>query len=455
MKLDRRRFLQWMGAGGASMLLPRGSFAGGAEPPRRLIVLHSRHGTVHDSWALRPPGLDPAVPWEVPLGAVSAEELPPILAPLHAHRQRLVAVDGVSLLSAELDIPGYRHEKGWVHAWTGDRVLLDGSEILARRPSLDQLVATAIARPDQVPALQLSVGEGMPIAHGGPSMQLPLEESPARAWSRLFGLSTSDDPLLGGRDRALDFALAEFDALTPGLGREDRSRLEAHRGLVQQLAARVEGLRDADCAAPGQPADGGSYADTFSAFAELVTAAFSCDLSRVATISLGDIPADDFGWGWYRTGDTHNDFAHSVFDDPQSAQAMTDYGIVHARQVAELASALEAVPDGIGGSLLDHTLIVWGGEVGDGWHGYQRYCPLMLGGGWAWDTGRFLHRPVGDVPVDLSDAVAGSVRAGEPHQKLLVSIARAMGLDVDHVGQEEVVSRSGDTIDLRGPLSWL
>jgi hypothetical protein len=31
-----------------------------------------------------------------------------------------VLLDGISMASAELDLPGYRHEKGWVHAWTGN-----------------------------------------------------------------------------------------------------------------------------------------------------------------------------------------------------------------------------------------------------------------------------------------------------------------------------------------------
>lgn len=454
MSLSRRRLLQLLGAGSASLMLPRPLRADG-DVPRRMIVVHSRHGAVYDRWALRPQGLDPGKPWTVDLGPLAPDELPPILAPLHEHRRRMVALDGVSLLTAELDIPGYRHEKGWVHAWTGDDVLLDGSEILARRPSLDQLVASAISEPRQVPALQLSVGDGMPIAHGGRAMLLPLEDSPARAWSRLFGLATSDDPLLAGRGAALDFARAEFEATLPSLGAEDRQRLEAHRDLFGALEARIDGLANAACDAPDQPLAYAPYNDTFEAFADVVTAAFACDLTRVATLSLGDIPSDDYGWGWYRTGDTHNDFAHSVYTDPQSADAMTDYGIFHAQQVAYLVRSLEQMPDGCGGSLMDHTLIVWGGEVGDGWHGYQRYTPLVLGGGWAWDTGRFVHRPFGTHPVQMTDAVDGFVTSGVPHQKLLVSIARAMGLDVDSVGRREITSRDGDRIDLTGPLEGL
>jgi hypothetical protein len=45
--------------------------------------------------------------------------------------------------------------------------------------------------------------------------------------------------------------------------------------------------------------------------------------------------------------------------------------------------------------------------------------------------------------------------SGIPHQKLLVSVARAMGLDVDHVGLEHVRGQRSDFIDVTGPLDGL
>jgi hypothetical protein len=43
-------------------------------------------------------------------------------------------------------------------------------------------------------------------------------------------------------------------------------------------------------------------------------------------------------------------------------------------------------------------------------------------------------------------------RAGTPHHHLLVGIAQAMGLDVDHVGLGEIINRDGERVPLTGSL---
>ena len=108
---------------------------------------------------------------------------------------------------------------------------------------------------------------------------------------------------------------------------------------------------------------------------------------------------------------------------------------------------------------MDNTLIVWGSELGDGWHGYGRYCPVLIGGSWAFATGRYLYWPH-TTPVEMrvpaQVAAGGATRfAGVPHQRLLVSVARAMGLDVDHVGLSHVRGQRGDFVDVSGPLGRL
>jgi len=138
---------------------------------------------------------------------------------------------------------------------------------------------------------------------------------------------------------------------------------------------------------------------------------------------------------------------------------MTDYVQTHAEQVARLVSTLEAIPDAGGGSVMDNTLIVWGSELGDGWHGYRNYCPVLIGGSWAFKTGRYLywpHETPAEMRVPTQILASGTTQlSGIPHQQLLVSVARAMGLEVDHVGLEQVRGQRGDFINLDGPLHGL
>ena len=170
------------------------------------------------------------------------------------------------------------------------------------------------------------------------------------------------------------------------------------------------------------------------------------------------MPTAEFGAD-HISDKVHKGIAHYIHEDVRKHDAMTNYAAYHGQQVARLVSTLESIPDAGGGSLMDNTLIVWGSELGDGWHGYRNYCPVLIGGSWAFDTGRYMYWPH-ETPAQMrvpAQVAPGGVTqfAGVPHQHLLVSIARAMGLDVNHVGLHHASGQRGDYISLAGPLAGL
>ena len=452
--MNRRRFLTALGLTGAAASLGMPSRASTTPgTPKRLILLSHGHGWVYDGWKMRPGGMPDDSEWEVDLNGLDASEFSTSLAPLYEHRNRMIAMDGLSLVTAELDIDGYRHEKGWVQAWTGGWAYFNGAELSSQEPSVDQIIAGEIARPDRLPSLELAIGDARPINHAGFGLQLPMEYSPQRVLERMLGPSQSTNPLTRYQGSALDFARAEYDALAPKLGKADRDKLDLHFGLVRQLEQRIEGLASAQCSAPSVPTDLATYDEGFDAMAELIGVAFSCDLARVVSFSLGDQPAETIGWN-QESGDVHNDFAHEIYNNPTSALAMTDYVATHAAQIARLVSLLESIPDTDGRSVMDNTLIVWGAEMADGWHGYQHWCPVIIGGDWHFRTGRYLHWPH-RTPVEILTPTGHVPTGGLPHQHLLVSIAQAMGLDRNHIGIDVTHSKQGDRIDCTGPLQGL
>jgi hypothetical protein len=94
----------------------------------------------------------------------------------------------------------------------------------------------------------------------------------------------------------------------------------------------------------------------------------------------------------------------------------------YATQVADLLTKLDAVNEGTG-TLLDNTLVVWGRELGTTSHRMQPVPFVMMGGGQlGLRAGRF---------IDVNN---------EPHAKMLVSIARMMGVDVANFGNIDVNS---------------
>lgn len=458
--MHRRHFLETLGVVGLSALGLGRALAqpdAGAAPKRLILVSHC-HGWPYDAWKMRPPGVDVSGPWERPLVELSREAFSQPLAPLYAHRARMLALDGLSLATAELDMDGNRHDTGWVHAWTGNWADFGGTDTLAQSASLDQRVSAFLARPDRLQSLELSVDDvreaGRPISYAASGARLPVESAPARVWQRIFGPSRAPDPLAGRRKSVLDFAYGEYAALAPRLGTVQRQKLDAHFALLQRLGGRLEGMANLNCGGvPAMPSAQPTYNARFDAFADLIGAAFSCDVTRVVSLSLGEMPTADFGWD-HLTDDVHKGLAHEVFNDPQKHQAMADYVTLHAEQIARLVTVLEGLPDIDGNSVMDNTLIVWGSEMANGWHGYQHYCPVIIGGDWHFRTGRYLYWPH-ETPIQLLTPTGYTPTSGMPHQRLLVSVAQSMGLDVNGVGIEHVQSQTGIRVECTGPLPGL
>ena len=466
--ISRRQLLRLGGLAALGTGWPGGVLRAFAEPdappPRRLVIISHCHGWPYGAWRMRPAGMPENAPWSLDLAPLEADRFSAPLAPLHPHRRRLLALDGLSLASAELDAGGNRHDRGWIHAWTGGNANFSARDTRSTSASLDQLVAARIARPDRLPSLELSVDAGLeagrPIAYAPGGVRLPAENTPLRAWERVFGPASSGNAVGGHRRTTLDFAWREYRALAGRLPAGERTRVESHFGLVDRLGRRLEGLATLACDAPARPAAAFErYDRRFDAFTDIVAAAFSCDITRVVSLSLGEMPTAEFGAD-HISDKVHKGIAHYIHEDPAKFAAMADYVQRHARQIARLVSTLEAVPDAGGGSVMDNTLVVWGSELGDGWHGYARYNPVLIGGSWAFRTGRYLYWP-DRTPVEMrvpAQAAPGgrTRRAGVPHQRLLVSVARAMGLDdVNHVGLERVRGQRGDFVDLTGPLDRL
>ena len=115
---------------------------------------------------------------------------------------------------------------------------------------------------------------------------------------------------------------------------------------------------------------------------------------------------------------------------------------------------LESIPDSDGNSVMDNTLIVWGSEMANGWHGYLNYCPVLIGGSWHFNTGRYMYWPH-ETPVQLLAPQGYTQVSGKPHQHLLTSVSQAMGIDTNQFGITKVETRNGARLDLTGPLPGL
>lgn len=281
---------------------------------------------------------------------------------------------------------------------TGNRVAASGDDPVG--PSSDQLVADAIAGGTTHRLLSYRVeadtsGFGtfgcLSFRSDGPEAAI---ESPRLAYESLFTGFTPPDPtqaaqaqqVLRRRQSVLDIVRGDVERLLPRLGAWDRQRMQRHFEEIRALETRLDAIpptTSATCYMPPHPGDDPTVGDPvytgdnlgYSAhanyshederaplFVDLIHMAFACDLSRVATLQFNR-------WKSYLnmlplTGamsDLH-ELTHGAGSGADLARAI-DWHVDH---YAQLVSKLKGTPDGLGGSLLDHTAMVMAFEGGQG-----------------------------------------------------------------------------------------
>jgi hypothetical protein len=431
--LSRRAFLGSLGAAAASVpLIPLlQAEAETGDRPKRIILLCSSNGTVHEQWK---PGFEGGT-----------LQLSPVLAPLEAHKDDLVVVDGLGW--GWNDGPGVDHMRICM-LWNGTP-MLDGNDFqnsTGDRPcgwgggiSVDQYIAGQIGHQTPFSSLEFGVQNGgahiySRVSYAGPDQPIPPEDNPYGMFERLFaefGKTEAElEALRARRKSVIDVVKGNLDTLHPKVGAADRIKIESHLDAVRAIEQRLD--LSAVCEVPMLGDQFDPYAnDNFPLVSRLqidmMVMAMACDLTRVANF-LWARAGSNVRYTWLGIGTAEHTIAHDS-TAPARAQ-MVQINTWHAGEVAYLLDALKAVPEG-DGTMLDNTLVVWGNELADGWTHSQRPIPLVLAGraGGALQTGRY---------IDYGQA---------RHNGLLVSLCNLMGL-------HEVTS-FGSLDDGSGPLAGL
>jgi hypothetical protein len=288
---------------------------------------------------------------------------------------------------------------------------------------------------------------------------------PSAAFSDLMGFvkpppapTTRADLIQSLRPSVLDMVGREYDALAPKLGAEGRQKLEQHRALVRELEMSLGAVAPTpkcDTTFASTPV-GVNVGPSVRQFMSLIRLAFACDLTRIVTFSapvpqcpeLG-YPADMTFHGYAHQSILGNTSCGQTFS-PVAAQAMTDLDAWHAGHIAYLLQQLDSVAEG-SGTLLDHTVVVWLTELATPTHQHWDICTLLAGGcNGFFDTGRYVR-----YPRTIPNPLPNMALTGPPHNRLLVSLMRAMGQTDTSFGMTSTVADDGTPISLTSALTEL
>ncbi|MEL6347228.1 MAG: DUF1552 domain-containing protein, partial [Myxococcota bacterium] len=307
---NRRQFLTAMGLSSGSLFLP--SLARAQDgPPLRFLLFYTSQGCVPSRWRCLPDNRPLEQDWQEDWTQWSAQAFSDSLRPLYPWADKCAAVGGLGLVSAEADGSGYRHERMQAHGLTGADALWVNNFPYAGDMTIDQRIADQIARTDRYRSLEISVSNGLAydgygsVIYRGPNQPLPVIDDPRKLWDRLFSSSAGGaaDPILARQGSVLDAVAGRYRSLSEQLSSDDRRKLDVHRDLLRDLEKQLLGVATAACGdSPGRAERYGDYDEDFEAHLQLIAAAFSCDLTRVASMQMGQLFTTQLGLG---PGDIH------------------------------------------------------------------------------------------------------------------------------------------------------
>jgi len=390
-----------------------------AKPVRRFAAFYLPNGMSMASWT--------------PSGEGKTFEFSPILEPLAPFRDRLVVVSG--MCSKEADpLPGEGdgdHSRAQAGFLTGAHAKKTGSGAdIEAGISMDQIAAREFGKETQLASLELAlesydlVGQcedgygcaySATIAWRNAKTPLPMEADPRAVFERLFGVSDSTDR--GARlaqirrDRSiLDMVTGQLADLERVLGQGDRTRLTEYLDSIRDVERRIqlaEQQSDRELPTVHQPA---GIPDSFEAYAklmyDLLALAYQCDLTRVATFLYGREKSvrtyPEIG-----VPDPHHPVSHHQrrADHLEKLARINNY---HVKMFGYFLEKLRSTPDG-DGSLLDHSLLVYGAGMSDSDTHFHHNLPIVLAGGGAGQIrgGRHLRfenePPLANLHVTLLD----------------------------------------------------
>ena len=361
-----------------------------ANGPRRFFGGFVPHGAAPGYWVPEKEGALPA-------------ELPFIWQPLDPFRDRLTLLTGLHATSSEPP-PGVTGADHWVAAaflCAEKPKKTAGADVRAGH-TIDQIIAEAIGRETLLPSVEISVedpgsgasncGEGYScvytntISWASPTTPLPMELNPQVVFERMFGSGSTPEERVARRERnqsILDSITEKIGGLRQEISVPDRSRLDAFTENVREIERRLQIAAKATTTAPENfdvpPGIPQSFDEHIKLMFDLLALAYQADITRVGTMLFArDLTGRVYPESEAPTLGFHGGSHHG--EDPQRIHEFSKINEYHVKMLAYFADKLATTEDG-DGTLLDHSLLLYGSNMGNpNQHLHYDVPHVILGG---------------------------------------------------------------------------
>ena len=412
--IPRRTFLRGAGVTLALPLLDSMIPAGTAlaqtvagDPKQRFVGIFFPHGMGPGHW-------EPAEEGALP------QKLPYILESLDGLRAHTTVLNGLWSQSAEPP-EGTTGSDHWVAAayLTGIKPRKTaGSDATTGSSTIDQQIAAKIGQETLLPSLQLAVedpnssssncGEGYSCSYTNSiswidlptpdnekvqrTSPLPMELNPQTVFERLFGDGSTPElraQRMKQSQSILDSVTSELAGLRKQLGSSDIQTVNQYTDEIRAIERRIQMSSKISNSVPEidlPPGIPEQFDEHIRLHWKLVALAFKADITRVVTL-LGARDLTNRVYTFpkgplFPDGGTSASFhgASHHQDDPTQIRRYSLINRYHVSTLAYFAQKLRSIPEG-DGTLLDHSLILYGTNMGNS-NQHQHYdVPHILVGG--------------------------------------------------------------------------
>lgn len=376
-----------------------------------------------------------------PSGTGAGFDLPWILEPLAPVRDELLILSGLTHDKgrANGDGPG-DHARSASVFLTGCQPRKTQGAGIRVGVSVDQVAAAAVGDATRFPSLELAIDRGgnsgncdsgyscaysNNISWRSPTTPMAKETDPRRVFNRLFAsgdrkeVSAAETRRRARRSSVLDFVREDARRLERRLDASDRRKLDEYLGSVREVEKRVDAV-GSDVVASAEEPDGLpvgpgkrlAYDPHLRLMLDLLVLAFRTDSTRIATLMFAAAGSNRS----YRTigvSEGHHQLSHHQ-NRRENHEKIRRINRHHVEQLAYFLERLRAVPEG-DGTLLDHSMIVYGSGISDGNRHNNENLPVVVAGrgGGTLDTGRHVsyphETPLCNLFVSLLDRQGASV----------------------------------------------
>src|SRR5687768_11341040 len=357
-----------------------------ASPKTRLGCFYVPHGATMDKWT--------------PATAGTGFEFTEILKPLEGFRDHVNIVSGLAhpyvAGAGGADVSaGANHTRAAAVFLTG--AVPERGARAHLGVSADQVAARHIGQDTPLASLELTIEEAVlaceasfscayrnSISWKSPSDPLPMQNNPRLVFEKLFGDGSSGAERRARRQQSrslLDSVMEQVASLQKDLAPGDRRRLTQYLDDVREVERRIEraeaSVRE-DVTLPDVPAGvPATFQDHLKLLMDLQVIAFQSEITRVSTLMF----ARELSTATYPETSIrdpfHNLSHHS--NDRGNMDRFAQLNTYHMTKFAYFVEKLKGVADG-DGTLLDHSLVLYGSSLSDGNQHNFSPLPVVLAG---------------------------------------------------------------------------